>query len=64
MENIQFYSDVLYVNNGVITGNRKPLVSLANEILAGSFGKFNNGEVYPDRDYAIAKYVEKELTGR
>jgi hypothetical protein len=63
MEIIQYGSDVLYVENGRITGANTPLLNLANTILEGAFGKFGNSEVYPDMDASIAHYVETKLTG-
>lgn len=42
------------VNNGVVTSTNPSLEKLTNTLLLGTFGRFNNSEVYPNRDGVIA----------
>jgi len=64
MQIVEFANDIISVNNGKLGCKNKELLELANAILEGSFGKFNNSEVYPDRDHAIANYITKKLSGK
>lgn len=51
----------LTIDGDKITSNNPSLGKLANTILAGTFGKFGNSEVYPNKENAIALFLSKEL---
>ncbi len=62
MQTIQFMDDIIItIENGVITSTEPAVERLANTLLEGTFGKFNNQEVYRDRDLAIKGFLLKEL---
>ena len=62
MQTIQFMDDIIItIENGAITSTEPVVERLANTLLKGTFGKFNNSEVYPNRDLAIKGFLLKEL---
>ncbi|MEI6424614.1 MAG: hypothetical protein WCP55_20520 [Lentisphaerota bacterium] len=64
MKIVKLQDDItVKVDNGVVSSSIPSLNKLANVLLAGTFGAFNNQEVYHDRDRAIAHFLAKELNG-
>lgn len=51
------------VKDGVVLDKSTAASRIAQELLAGECGQFNNDEIYPDRDLAIAKFLAKEMDG-
>jgi len=64
MQQINYHDYLLQVNNGILSSNNPQLLKWANAILASSFGQFNNSEVYPDKDSAIAHYLSLQLLSK
>lgn len=51
----------LTIQGDTVTSNNEHFQSLANSILKGTFGRFDNSEVYPNKENAIAFFLAKEL---
>lgn len=64
MQQIKYHDYQLQVNNGVLSSDNESLLSFANSLLRGTFGKFNNSEVYPNKDSAIANFLQEELKSK
>lgn len=55
---------IVTVNNGVLSSENSQLSLLAGTLLAGTFGRFDNDEIYRNRDKAIAHFIADELHGK
>jgi hypothetical protein len=64
MKQVNYHDYNIQVNNGQVFSDNAVLQKLAEQLLAGTFGKFNNSEVYPDKDSAIAHYIQEALRGK
>jgi hypothetical protein len=53
----------LTIDGGVVSGDNNEAVRAADVILEGEYGRFNNDEVYPDMDGAIADFLAERLGG-
>jgi hypothetical protein len=53
----------LEVVDGVISSDNTGALALANALLEGECGRFNNSEVFPDKDYFIAAFLAEEMGG-
>lgn len=54
---------IIEVNEGGLSSKDSEVLELASTILDGEFGRFNNDEIYPDKDYAIADFLAEQLHG-
>jgi hypothetical protein len=62
MQTIRFEDGtVITIKNRVIRATEPAIEELANTLLKGTYGKFNNDEIYPNRDLAIKEFLLKEL---
>lgn len=65
MRKIVIDGQELFIENGEITSgtNVGTLLSLAQAYLEAERGRFNNDEIYPDKDLAIALFLIEEMGG-
>jgi hypothetical protein len=65
MRTIEVDRQIINVEDGQLSTatNAGTLLSLAESYLEGENGRFNNDEIYPDRDLAIAEFLAETLGG-
>lgn len=64
MKQVEIAGSVLTIRDGELSSDNKIVLDAATAELELTFGRFNNDEIYPDRDAAIAQFLVDELRAR